>query len=56
MLTPNEFNSQDFSLEFQLRPLSDSGFVLYIGTLEEDSYLSALLQGNSLEIRIASGI
>lgn len=55
-MDPEDFNSQNFVLEFEIRPLSDSGFILFIGQLEEDSYLSVLLQGNSMEVRIASGI
>lgn len=55
MVSPKGLNAQDFSLQFELRPLSDSGFVLYLGILEEDNYLACLLQGNSLEVRISSG-
>lgn len=54
-LNLKEFNSQNFVLEFEIRTLGDSGFILFIGNLNENNYLSALLQGNSFEIRITSG-
>ncbi|KAL7020907.1 hypothetical protein ACKWTF_011674 [Chironomus riparius] len=47
--------AQLLSVEFQLRPLSESGLLLFLGDLEdnEDGFISLSLNGGVIEFRIA---
>lgn len=63
---PNDPNRQPqrvqfFFVEFQLRPLSERGLLLYLGTLNTDnnhreklSFISLTLQGGVVEFRVSS--
>lgn len=54
-LSPVDFDSYKFIIEFELRPLNDRGLILFIGKLEGSSFLSVSMQGAGLEIRVYLG-
>lgn len=54
-LSPVDFDSYKFIIEFELRPLNDRGLILFIGKLEWSSFLSVSMQGAGLEIRVYLG-